>query len=147
MGGGGSAGPYLGSPPPPLAAAAAAAATASRSPPLKPTSSGNGSRDSSKKQGAYGKVKSHSKSAFSQLLRVDEVFCALRVKFAHPFPGVDMGQKSDEDAGFVPLAWYMWRWFSLHKKRRQITVEIMCVEGPQKIIYVSIRNSSSRLVL
>lgn len=90
MGGGGSAGPFLGSPPPPLAAAALAAAT----------SNGNGYRDNSKKQGAYGKVKSHSESVFSQLLRIDEVFCALRVKFAHPFPEVDMGQKSNEDVRF-----------------------------------------------
>lgn len=94
MGGGGNAGPYLGSPPPlPLAAAATAA------PAAKASSSSNGG-DSSKKQGAYGKVKSHSESVLSQLLHVDEVFCALRVKFAHPFPEADMGQKESEDVRF-----------------------------------------------
>jgi farnesyl-diphosphate farnesyltransferase len=93
MGGGGNAGPYLGSPPP-LAAAALAAPKAS-------SSSGNGTGgDSSKKQGAYGKVNSHSESVLSQLLHVDEVFCALRVKFAHPFPEADMGQKDNEDVRF-----------------------------------------------
>ena len=36
--------------------------------------------DASKKQGAYGKVKTHSHSKLEQLMRVDEVFAALRFK-------------------------------------------------------------------
>ena len=38
-----------------------------------------------KKQGAYGKLKTHSESVLSQLIRLDEVFFALQVKYFPPF--------------------------------------------------------------
>lgn len=70
MGGAGNAGPYLD-------------AANGRS-----KAGGNGAQggDQGKKQGAYGKVKAHSESLVSQLLRVEEVAAALRVKFGSPFP-------------------------------------------------------------
>jgi hypothetical protein len=80
--GGGRAGPYLD-------AAARAAAAAQ-----------NG--DAGKKQGAYGKVKSHSEPLFAQLLRVEEVAAALRVKFGSPFPRSQVGGTGadEEDVAF-----------------------------------------------
>lgn len=66
MGGGGNAGPWLD-----LKQAA--------------SSPSNSNRDINKKQGAYGKIKTHSESLVSQLLRVNEVMAALRVRFFSPF--------------------------------------------------------------
>jgi hypothetical protein len=43
-------------------------------------------------QGAYGKIKTHSESLVTQLLRMDEVTAALRVKFCNPFPSNDFGR-------------------------------------------------------
>lgn len=83
MGGGGSAGPYLDS-----AASRAKAAGA------------GGKGDAGKKQGAYGKVKSHAESIITQLLRVDEVAAALRVKFGKPFPDQQKAIAGSEDVAF-----------------------------------------------
>lgn len=76
MGGGGGAGPYLDIVAPSTAAAAAGAGVVVAS---------SKSGDDLKKQGAYGKVQSHSENVLSQLLRFDEVLAALRVKFFSPF--------------------------------------------------------------
>jgi hypothetical protein len=43
-------------------------------------------------QGAYGKIRTHSESLVSQLLRLDEVAAALRVKFMSPFKEHDVGE-------------------------------------------------------
>ncbi|TFJ85925.1 hypothetical protein NSK_002745 [Nannochloropsis salina CCMP1776] len=59
-----------------------------------------GKGDEGKKQGAYGKIKSHSESLVSQLLRVDEVGAALRLKFARPFPETGVGHAGDADVRF-----------------------------------------------
>lgn len=37
-----------------------------------------------KKQGAYGKIKTHSESKISQILHIDEVFAAIRLKYISP---------------------------------------------------------------
>lgn len=81
MGGGGNAGPYLGD---------------------GRKGNGNGALqgDEGKKQGAYGKVKTHAESLLTQLLRVDEVGAALRVKFGKPFPDQEKAIASNEDVAF-----------------------------------------------
>ncbi len=82
MGGGGNAGPYLDVP----------------STTTTTTTAGGANGDGQKKQGAYGKIKSHSETMLSQLLHVDEVMCALRVKFFSPFQEEDIG--TNEDVAF-----------------------------------------------
>lgn len=48
----------------------------------------------SPRQGAYGKIKTHSESLVSQLLRVGEVTAALRVKFFSPFKSQKFGESA-----------------------------------------------------
>ena len=80
MGGGGDAGPYLGVAKNPFANKAA------------------GAKDSSLKQGGYGKVTIHAHSKFERFRHVDEVFAALWYKFGVPMENkVDI---SDPDTKF-----------------------------------------------
>ena len=73
MGGGGKAGPWLDLKQPLMSKSGAAG-------------------DDTKKQGAYGKIKTHSESLVSQLLRINEVMAALRIKFFSPFKEQAVGK-------------------------------------------------------
>ena len=63
---------------------------------------GDGASDADKKQGAYGKVPTHSHGKLDQLSRVDEVFAALRLKFGgsmlKALPEADRGDAADDVA-------------------------------------------------
>lgn len=89
MGGAGGAGSWLGE--------------AKYSPPALPNSSSRISAitvsngDKLRKQGGYGKIKIHEHSLLSQLVRIDEVFCALKLKFFEPSHN---SSKRDENFNF-----------------------------------------------
>eukprot|EP00804_Cyclotella_cryptica_P020758 CCRYP_016593-RA/>CCRYP_016593-RA protein AED:0.31 eAED:0.31 QI:72/1/1/1/1/1/3/44/784 len=50
--------------------------------------------DTSKKQGAYGKLKTHKESKLKQLMHIDEVFSAISLLYIHPL-------KSNLDSDFI----------------------------------------------
>lgn len=75
----------------PASAASAAAATATAT---------DATSDAAKKQGAYGKVKTHSEGLLAQLSHLDEVAAMLAYKFGKDGRPAELSEDADEDERF-----------------------------------------------